>query len=189
MGSRLAPPRIEIHELQARDYTSTAVSRYSPTFFVATCIFQTCSLRALLINSESSVHYMPVIAAGIVVAAGPRFANLDPSRLRPVGMTFLPLSVKVFATTAGIIETDTNLVDYIRAPTQKRITINYHVCSYIRKQPRDRRAVVGTFNNRRFHPCTYSTSIIRESCEEMHARIPHADINVDFSDSFSRGSA
>lgn len=65
--------------------------RYSLIFFAATCFFQIWSLRALLINSESSIHHILVIAVGIVVAAGPRFTFLDPCRLRSINTIFLPL--------------------------------------------------------------------------------------------------
>lgn len=53
------------------------VSLQPEKYFAATYIFQARSLRALLIDSESSVHYIPIIAAGIIIIAGPRFAVLD----------------------------------------------------------------------------------------------------------------
>jgi len=139
-------------------------------FFASTCTFQICSLRALLINSESSIHIL-VIAVGIVICCWSTVHLSWPVSLE-IDRHNDSFICKVFAwpiTWVSTIETKfvLKLNSYIHALIQKRIIINYHVCSYTHKQ-QTWQAVVGIFNNRRFHPCTCSTSITRKSCEEMH---------------------
>lgn len=92
MGSRLAP-RVEIRVLQMH-YTTT-VSLQSDIFRGDLHFSNMLIIWSWLIDSESSIHYVPAITASIVIAASSRFV-IDLSRLKSVDMTFLSLIYKVF---------------------------------------------------------------------------------------------